>query len=175
MGAGLSDILAANLSVLFCGLNPGVRAAAAGHHFVGRGNRFWRVLHLAGFTPTQIDPMRDTSILSFGYGLTAVVARPTASADEVSYEEIIAGRRALRRKIERYSPRYVAFLGKAAYAPIGGQHKAFWGRQPETIAAAVAWILPNPSGRNRGFSLAALVEAYGQLRRELDETLAVAR
>src|SRR5262245_14567054 len=95
VAAGLADILAPGLAVVFCGLNPGVAAAATGHHFVGRGNRFWRVLHLAGFTPTQIDPMHDTSILSLGYGLTAVVARPTASAEEVTHDELGKGYRAL--------------------------------------------------------------------------------
>jgi double-stranded uracil-DNA glycosylase len=133
MAGGLPDILAPNLSVVFCGLNPGAEAAATGHHFVGRGNRFWRVLHLAGFTPTQIDPMHDTSLLSFGCGLTAVVARPTASADEAKQREIV------------------------------------WGRQAIALGGAMIWVLPNPSGRNFAFSLAALVEAYGQLRRELDQ------
>jgi double-stranded uracil-DNA glycosylase len=164
---GLPDILAPGLSVVFCGLNPGVDAAASGHHFVGRGNRFWRVLHLAGFTPMKIDPVHDASLLSFGYGLTAVVARPTAKAEEVTYDEFMAGSFLLRRKIERYSPRNVAFLGKAAFVPMGGRREVAWGRQPDPFGGAVSWILPNPGGRNRGFSLAALVEAYGQLRRDL--------
>lgn len=168
MAGGLPDILAANLSVVFCGLNPGADAAATGHHFVGRGNRFWRVLHLAGFTPLQIDPMSDTSLLSFGYGLTAVVERPTNSADQVSREEFVAGGLALRQKIERYAPRNLAFLGKAAFAAITRRRKVSFGRQPAAMGGAAIWILPNPSGRNLGFSLEALVEAYGQLRRELD-------
>jgi double-stranded uracil-DNA glycosylase len=175
VAAGLPDILAPDLSVVFCGLNPGIDAAATGHHFVGRGNRFWRVLHLAGFTPIQIDPLHDASILSFGYGLTTVVARATASAEEVTYDESIAGCFTLRRKIERYSPRNVAFLGKVAFVPIGGTREVFWGRQPAAIGGAAIWILPNPSGRNRGFSLAALVEAYSPLRRELDSASTIAR
>lgn len=167
MAEGLPDILAPGLSVVFCGLNPGVEAAATGHHFLGKGNRFWRVLHLAGFTPTQIDPMDDTSILSFGYGLTAVVARPTAKAEEVTYDEFIVGCITLRRKIERYAPRHVAFLGKVAFVPLGGRREVVWGRQSDTFGGAACWILPNPSGRNRGFSLDVLVDAYSQLRLEL--------
>src|ERR1700754_3710457 len=102
MRSGLPDILAVDLSVVFCGLNPGLSAAAAGNQLAGRGNRFWRVIHLAGFTPTQIDPEHDASVLSFVIGLTAVVDRPTASATEVANDEYIAGSSKLRRKIERY-------------------------------------------------------------------------
>ena len=167
MACGLPDILAPDLSVVFCGLNPGVSAAATGHHFVGRGNRFWQVIHLAGFTPMQIDPEDDASVLSFGLGLTTAVERATASATELGDDEFVAGGLALRRKIERYAPRNVAFLGKAAFSAIAKKREVSWGRQPEAIAGAAIWILPNPSGRNRGFSLATLVESYGQLRREL--------
>lgn len=168
MIAGLPDILAANLSVVFCGLNPGMSAAATGHHFVGRGNRFWQVLHLAGFTPTRVNPDDDDSILSFGLGLTVVVERPTASAAEVDDDEFLAGGRDLCRKIEQHAPRHVAFLGKAAFSAITKEREISWGRQPTTFAGAAIWVLPNPSGRNRGFSLTALVEAYSELRRELD-------
>jgi double-stranded uracil-DNA glycosylase len=167
MNTSLLDILSDNLSVVFCGLNPGLSAAAAQHHFVGRGNRFWRVIHLAGFTPTQIDPEDDASVLSFGLGLTAVVDRPTAGATDIADEEFIAGGAELSRKIERYKPRNVAFLGKAAYSAIVKSRDVSWGRQVAPIAEATAWVLPNPSGRNLGFSLDDLVEMYGRLRREL--------
>jgi len=167
MTGNLPDILAENLSVVFCGLNPGSAAAATGHHFVGRGNRFWRVIHLAGFTPTQIDPDRDSSILQFGCGLTTVVERPTASANQVAAAEFVAGGAALERKVERYAPRCVAFLGKAAFAAIVRQHRVAWGRQEARIGDAVVWVLPNPSGRNLNFKLEALVEAYRELREEL--------
>src|SRR5215470_12243491 len=118
MTVGLPDILAPHFSVLFCGLNPGMDAARTGHHFVGKGNRFWRVIHLAGFTPTQIDPEHDASVLSFGLGITAVVERPTVGATDVADEEFVAGGAELCRKIERCKPRTVAFLGKAAFSAI---------------------------------------------------------
>ena len=135
MSASLPDLLADNLSVVFCGLNPGLSAAAAGHHFVGKGNRFWRVIHLAGFTPIQIDPEHDASVLSFGIGLTTVVDRPTASATDVADTEFVAGNLELRRKIERYTPRNVAFLGKAAFSAITRTRDLSWGRQLARLPA----------------------------------------
>jgi TDG/mug DNA glycosylase family protein len=167
MNTSLPDILSDNLSVVFCGLNPGLSAAAAQHHFVGRSNRFWRVIHLAGFTPTQIDPENDASVLSFGLGLTTVVDRPTAGAAEIADKEFVAGGAELSRKIAFYKPRNVAFLGKAAYSAIVKSRNVAWGRQVAPIAEATTWVLPNPSGRNLGFSLDDLVEIYGRLRREL--------
>lgn len=167
MNANLPDILAPGLSVVFCGLNPGLSAASAGHHFVGRGNRFWRVIHLAGFTPTQIEPENDTSVLSFGLGLTTVVGRPTAGAAEIPDQEFVAGGAELLRKIAYHEPRNVAFLGKAAYSAITKSRTISWGRQPALTAGVATWILPNPSGRNLAFRLDDLVEIYGQLRRAL--------
>jgi double-stranded uracil-DNA glycosylase len=167
---GLPDILANDLDVVFCGLNPGLQAAAAGHHFVGRGNRFWRVLFLAGFTSRLFDPTDDRLLLTEDCGLTAVVARPTASADEVSVREFIAAAGALDRKIRAYKPRLVAFLGKKAYSAMVGRSTVEWGRQNEMFGTTGAWVLPNPSGRNRGFSLDELVLAYRELRAATDRT-----
>src|SRR5580704_9418583 len=110
----LPDILEPGLSVVFCGINPGVLAASTGRHFAGRGNRFWRVVHLAGFTPEQISPDDDHTLLQYGCGLTTVVSRPTARADELSPGEFKAAATEFERKIERYAPQYVAFLGKMA-------------------------------------------------------------
>lgn len=161
---GLTDILAENLDVVFCGLNPGLRAAAAGHHFVGRGNRFWPVLFKSGFTSRPFTPADDRLLLNEGCGLTTVVARPTASADEISISEFTAASTALKRKIEAYKPGFVAFLGKQAYSAIVGRSTVAWGRQTELFGGTGAWVLPNPSGRNLGFSLDELVVAYRELR-----------
>lgn len=163
MAEGLEDILSEHLAVIFCGINPGLLAAAQGHHFAGRGNRFWRTLHRAGFTPQEITPEHDRSILQHQCGLTAVVDRPTARADQLSREEFSAAAAAFEQKISRYAPRFVAFLGKAAYSALSGRRDIAWGRQPETFGNAVVWILPNPSGRNLAFSLDQLVDAYRQL------------
>jgi len=163
-GNGLEDILSPGLAVVFCGINPGLTAAAQGHHFAGRGNRFWRTLHLAGFTREEIPPQRDRSMLEYGYGLTAVVQRPTARADQLSAHEFTAAAVEFEQKILRYAPRCVAFLGKAAYAALTGQKHVTWGPQPNPFGHARVWVLPNPSGRNRAFTLEQLVEAYGRLR-----------
>ena len=163
MAEGLDDILAEHLDVVFCGINPGIMAAAQGHHFAGRGNRFWRTLHLAGFTSQQLLPERDRSILEYRCGLTAVVERPTARADQLSIDEFVEAAAAFEQKISRFAPRFVAFLGKAAYCALSGQRDVAWGAQPKTFGNAAVWVLPNPSGRNRAFTLEQLVDAYRQL------------
>ena len=170
MSKELPDLLADRLKVVFCGINPGMTAATAGHHFVSGSNRFWRVLHLAGFTPGQIAPAQDRSILRYGYGLTTVVSRATAAADELSPREFTAAAAAFKRKIARHAPRFVAFLGKAAYAGISGQRELAWGRQAMGFEGAIVWILPNPSGRNRAFTLDGLVDAYRELYLEMTAT-----
>lgn len=160
----LPDILAPGLSLVFCGINPGLRAASTGHHFAGRSNRFWRVMHLAGFTPEQIRPGDGRAILDYGYGLTAVVPRPTARAAELSRSEIERAGAGFRRKIEQYAPRYIAFLGKMAFSAISGTRDLNWGPQIQAFGGARVWVLPNPSGLNRSFDLDALVGAYRELR-----------
>ena len=164
MRDALPDILAKNLSVVFCGLNPARTAATAGRHFSNRSNRFWRVLHRSGFAPVQIRPEDDHSILQYGYGLTTAVARPTRRADEVPRHEFVASAHALERKLARLEPRAIAFLGKAAYAAITKASRVEWGRQAAPFAGAQVWVLPNPSGLNRNFQLAALVAAYREMR-----------
>ena len=160
----LPDILEPGLSVVFCGINPGVLAASTGRHFAGRGNRFWRAVHLAGFTPEQICPQDDHTLLQYGCGLTTAVSRPTARADELSQWEFKAAATELERKIERHAPQCVAFLGKMALCAMSGRRDICWGLQPTAFGGARAWVLPNPSGLNRSFSLDALVTAYRELR-----------
>ncbi|MGF6757129.1 G/U mismatch-specific DNA glycosylase [Paraburkholderia sp. GAS42] len=160
----LPDILEPGLSVVFCGINPGVSAASTGRHFAGRSNRFWRAVHLAGFTPEQICPKDDRTLLQYGCGLTTVVSRPTARADELSQWEFKAAATEFERKIERYAPQCVAFLGKMALCAMSGRRDIHWGLQPTPFGGARAWVLPNPSGLNRTFSLDALVTAYRELR-----------
>jgi len=161
----LPDIIAEHLTVVFCGINPGLSAAVAGHHFVRRSNRFWRVIHLAGFTPDEILPENDRAILEHHCGLTTVVERPTARAEELSTQEFLAAAAQFEQKITHYAPRFIAFLGKAAYSALSGQREIAWGSQPAVLGGAAVWVLPNPSGRNRAFSLDQLVEAYRQLHR----------
>lgn len=165
----LPDIVAPGLSVVFCGLNPGLSAAAEGHHFVGRSNRFWRVLHLAGFTPHLIAAEDDASLLTYGLGITSVVERPTAGVDDLARAEFIDAASGFEAWVRRWTPAHVAFLGKAAYAAMLGRRSVDWGRQAAPFGGAVAWVLPNPSGRNLAFSLDALVTAYRDLRLSMEQ------
>jgi len=162
----LPDIVAPSLSVVFCGLNPGLSAAAEGHHFVGRSNRFWRVLHLSGFTPHLIAAEDDASLLDYGLGITSVVERPTAGVDDLARAEFIEATAGFEAWVRHWKPAYLAFLGKAAYSAMIGRRDVSWGRQDAPFAGAIAWVLPNPSGRNLAFSQDALVQAYRELRLE---------
>jgi TDG/mug DNA glycosylase family protein len=157
-------LLRKNLDVVFCGINPALSAAQAGHHFSSRSNRFWRVLHLAGFTPHVIRPENDRTVLQFGCGLTAAVERPTVRASELAGHEFHEAAAVLERKLRHYRPRYMAFLGKPAFAAIFRQRTVDWGPQVVRFGGAKVWVLPNPSGLNRAFNLDALVTFYKELR-----------
>jgi TDG/mug DNA glycosylase family protein len=161
------DLLATGLDVVFCGINPASSAAADGHNFSHRSNRFWTVLHLAGFTETRLRPEDERELLSHGCGITAVVARPTQQAGEISAGEFRRARPAFEAKMRRYEPRVVAFLGKRALAAMLAPSPIAWGRQPAAFAGTTCWVLPNPSGLNKNFTLDALVGAYAELRQAL--------
>lgn len=161
---GLKDLLAKDLDVVFCGINPALSAAQSGHHFSSRSNRFWRVLYLAGFTPHLISYENDHTILQYGCGLTAAVERPTVRASELGRHEFHAAAAELERKIRHYRPRYLAFLGKPAFAVLFRRRSIDWGCQSITFGGANIWVLPNPSGLNRAFTLDDLVVAYRELR-----------
>jgi len=158
------DIMAPGLAVVFCGINPATTAAAAGHNFSSPSNRFWPVLHRAGFTPVQLRADQERELLSYGCGITAAVQRPTARAADLSREELAAGIPALERKIARYAPGTIAFLGKPAWSVIAASRQIAWGRQAMRFGGASVWVLPNPSGLNRSFTLDDLTRAYAELR-----------
>ena len=160
------DILAKHLDVIFCGLNPAQSAAASGHNFSHPSNRFWPVLHAAGFTDVRIDPQHERRLLEYGCGITAVVTRPTKRADEVKTGEFKAAQRSFEAKIRRYAPRAVAFLGKR-FTAMTGHAVSIWGRQAIEFGGVMVWILPNPSGLNRGFTFDGLVKTYSELRQAL--------
>jgi TDG/mug DNA glycosylase family protein len=163
----LTDIITNDLTVLFCGINPGLKSSDDGHHFSGRSNRFWKVLHQAGFTPYQIEAENDTSILDFGYGLTTAVARATSRADELSNEEFDHSLEIFKNKMNQFQPKYIAFLGKAAYKAFSGKKEIPWGPQNEDFFGAKVWVLPNTSGLNRGFSLEDLVTSYTEFYKNI--------
>jgi TDG/mug DNA glycosylase family protein len=161
------DILARGLDVVFCGINPALSAAIAGHNFSNPSNRFWPALHLAGFTGLRLQPQDERRLLEYRCGITAVVARPTSRAQDISPEEFREARLSFEAKMRHYAPRAIAFLGKRAFSIMIDQPGPAWGRQPAKFAEAMAWILPNPSGRNRSFTLDALVSAYAELHMAL--------
>jgi TDG/mug DNA glycosylase family protein len=160
---GLPDILATGLKVVFCGINPGMRSAVLGYHFANRSNRFWRVIHLSGFTAKQLQPAEAKMLLHYGCGLTSAVRKPTTSASDLSRSDFIEAHPKFEQKIKRYRPHYLAFLGKAAYSAFLNQRELTWGRQSARFGGAAVWVLPNPSGLNCAFTLTMLTDAYREL------------
>jgi TDG/mug DNA glycosylase family protein len=166
-GAGVPDLIGPGLSVLFCGINPSLYSAVVGHHFARPGNRFWPALHLGGFTPRRFDAWEGPALLALGYGVTNVVARATAAADELRPAELAQGGRTLAAKVRRYRPRFVAVLGVTAYRAAFGRPRAGLGRQPEPLAGAAVWVLPNPSGLNAHYQAADLGRLFAAFRAAL--------
>jgi TDG/mug DNA glycosylase family protein len=164
-GMTVPDLILPDLEVLFSGINPSLYSAAVGHHFARPGNRFWPALHAAGFTSRLFSPFEGARLLDLGYGITNVVDRATASADELSAAEFVEGGRRLEAKVRRYSPKIVAFLGITAYRSAFNRPRASIGRQPEAIADSIHWVLPNPSGLNAHYQLVDLARLYEELRR----------
>lgn len=160
----IQDVIAPGLKILFCGINPGLYSGATGYHFARPGNRFWPTLHQAGFTPRLLDPSEQQELISLGYGITNLVPRTTATADELEVDELLTGRRRLESKVKRYQPRAVAVLGIGAYRMAFQEPKAALGLQSKPLANAALWVLPNPSGLNAHYQLPDLVEQFRILR-----------
>ncbi|MEO6715073.1 MAG: G/U mismatch-specific DNA glycosylase [Mycobacteriales bacterium] len=164
-GRVLDDVLGDHLIVLFCGINPSLYSAAAGHHFARPGNRFWPALHLAGWTPRQLRPSEQHELPSYGVGVTNLAPRATTAAAELSRDELVEGAAALALKVERTTPQAVAFLGVTAFRSGFDDRAAVIGRQPVDLVAGVqTWVLPNPSGLNAHYQLSDLARLYGDLR-----------
>ena len=150
--------------MLFVGINPGLYSAATGHHFARPGNRFWPALHRAGFTPRQLHPSEQEELLASGYGITNLVNRGTATADELAPEEFVAGRKRLAAKVRRYRPKVVAFLGMGAFCHAFSVKRAGVGPQSERFEGAEVWLLPNPSGLNANYQLPELIQLFRSLK-----------
>jgi TDG/mug DNA glycosylase family protein len=159
------DVIARDLQVLFCGINPGLYTAAVGHHFARPGNRFWPALYASGFTERLLSPFEERELLERGYGITNVVPRTTATADLLTREEIVAGGKRLRARVLRYRPRILAVLGLGVYRTAFNQPKAKIGRQEDRIGETVLWVLPNPSGLNANYQAADLARLFAELRK----------
>jgi double-stranded uracil-DNA glycosylase len=157
-------VVADGLDVLFCGISPGLTSAATGHHFARPGNRFWPVLHLSGFTPRLLRPAEQRELLSYGLGITNVVARATARADELTPEEYREGGRLLALKTARLRPRWLAVVGVTAWRAAFGERKARVGPQERVFGDTRVWVLPNPSGLNAHWTTRTMAEEFGRLR-----------
>jgi len=168
-GKTVPDVIASRLKVLICGINPGLYTAAVGHHFARPGNRFWPALHLGGVTPRRFAPEEEAQLLPLGFGITNIVARATASAAELTREELEAGGRELVGKVVHYRPRILAILGVTAYRAAFDRPKASPGPQPERIGDSAVWIIPNPSGLNAHCQLPELADWFRRLK-EASET-----
>jgi TDG/mug DNA glycosylase family protein len=154
------DIIAARLKVLFVGINPGLYSGAVRHHFARPGNRFWPALHESGFTPRLLSPYEERELQKYGCGITNLVNRATANAAELTEKELRAGAKRLTAKVRRYRPRVVAVLGVGAYQAAFNCTRVRIGEQPETLADAKLWVLPNPSGLNANYQLPELARLF---------------
>lgn len=144
----VADVLAHGLDVVFCGINPGLRSAATGYHFAGPGNRFWPSLHAAGFTDRLLEPSEVGLLPRYGCGITNLVSRTTARADQLSDDEVRAGLPALEAKVARFAPRWLAVVGIVAYRTAFGDRRATMGAQGRMLGTTRVWVLPNTSGLN---------------------------
>jgi len=166
-GKSIPDVIAPGLDGLFVGINPSLWSGAVGLHFARPGNRFWRALHEAGFTDRLLSPYEGRELLKRKIGVSNLVNRATASADELDLADYERGARRIETKIRRYRPRVVAFVGMGAYRVGFRRPHARGGRQEERLAGAEIWVLPNPSGRTAGYQMPALARAFRELRRSL--------
>lgn len=164
VGRSIKDVIAPELDVLFCGINPSLYSGATGDHFARPGNRFWPVLHASGFTERLLHPSEKAELLAHRLGVTNLVMRATVGAADLTDEDLHEGVKVLRRKVLKYRPRYLALLGVGAFRTAFQEPKASVGLQEAGIGGTKVWVLPNPSGLNAHYQLPVLAEMFGELR-----------
>lgn len=166
----LRDRIRPGVRVLFVGINPGIRTAQIGHHFAGYSNRFWKLLCESRLVPETMATEDDHRLPEWGFGITNLVARATPGIDTLRPHEYEAGITTLRRKVRRYKPAIVAFVGVSLYRTIYRKHGPIdLGTQPDRFEGAEVFVLPNPSGRNANFSYAEMLAAFRKLAVRLKE------
>ncbi len=159
----VTDVVARDLRVLFCGINPGLRSAEVGRHFARPGNRFWKVLHAAGFTDRVLSPDVQHQLPGLGIGITNLVRRASASAAELTPVDLRAGAGSLETRVDELRPAHVAILGVQAFRTAFGRPGATIGEQPGGLGPARFWVLPNPSGLQARYQLEEMAVLYGRL------------
>ena len=165
----LPDLVAPGLRVLLVGINPSLWSGWSGYHFGRPSNRLWTTLHESGLTPRRLAPEDTAELLAAGIGITNLVARATARADELADDEIRAGVPGLRELVRQWRPRAVAVLGVTAFRVAFARPKAVVGAQPESLEGSLLWVLPNPSGLTAHYQQLALTAEYAALRAALDD------
>jgi TDG/mug DNA glycosylase family protein len=164
-GAVVPDLVREGTPVLLCGINPSLWSGAVGYHFASPSNRLWPALHAAGWTPRRLHPAETGAVLDAGLGVTNLVARATARADELEDDELRAGLPAVAALATAFEVAWVGFLGLTAYRTATGDRRAQVGPQDRLTGTARTWLLPNPSGLNASWQLPRLAEAYAALRK----------
>ena len=160
----LEDRVELPVRLLFVGINPGVRSAITGHHFAGYSNRFWNLLYQSGLAPIALRAEDDIRLPEWGYGVTNLIPRPTPGIDTLRPDEYAAGVQVLRRKVRRWKPEVVAFVGVALFrAVFNFRTPVALGLQAERLEGSRVFVLPNPSGRNAHYSYAAMLAAFTEL------------
>ena len=168
MHCSLRDVVRPPVSVLFVGINPGMRSAAIGHHFAGYSNRFWKLVYESGLVPEAIGPEDDGRLPEWGYGITNLVPRPTPGIDTLTPTDYVAGERLLRRHVRQWKPALVAFVGVTLYRTVfrpKASARVVCGLQRERFEGVPVFVVPNPSGRNANFSQQEMLAAYRSLAR----------
>jgi TDG/mug DNA glycosylase family protein len=160
---GIPDLVGPDLRVLFCGINPGRLSGETGLHFARKGNRFWKLLHAGGFTDHVFSPEEQPALPALGVGITNLVERVTTAASELRSSELRTGAQQLEPKVADLGPRSVAVLGLGAYRTAFGRPAATIGQQPERLAGATLWLLPNPSGLQARYQLAEMAALFRDL------------
>lgn len=163
-GRLVPDLVRPGLPVLLCGINPSLWSGAVGLHFANPSNRLWPALHAAGWTDRRLQPWETGDLLDAGLGITNLVGRATARADELDDDEVRAGLDAVTALATQVAPRWVAFLGLTTYRTATGERRAQVGPQDRSVGPARVWLLPNPSGLNASWQLPRLAKAYAALR-----------
>lgn len=166
-GRTVPDLVHPGVRLLLCGINPSLWSGVTGYHFARPSNRLWPTLHQAGFTRRRLHPSETGVLREAGIGMTNLVPRATARADELDDDEVRAGRARLESLTARFRPQAVAVLGIGAYRLAWGDRRAVVGEQPAIIQGARLWALPNPSGLNAHYRQADLTAVFAALRASL--------
>ena len=164
--SAVPDILAPDLRVVFCGINPGFVSAAAGAHFANPRNDFWRLLHDAGFTARVLAPEEQFETLKFGIGLTNAAARTTRGSGDLRRSDFVGSAERLSALAEELRPRWLAFVGKEAYRGTFGERSEL-GEQERQLGETRLFVLPSTSPANAAVPYAERLRWFRTLRESI--------